>query len=368
MQTERGVVELERLHTPRSSPLRAWSAADVLAIDHVASLGELGRVLIVNDEFGALTCALASEDLTVWTDSALSRSAIGHNLRANGTQHLTSQHVRGHEQPSGPFDTVVVRIPKTTELLRHQLAIIRQVSHPSTTVVGTGMVRHIHTSTVDAFEELIGPTHTSRAARKARLIHAEPTAAPRRLAEPTTFTTASGLHVVQRPGTFSSGHLDVGSALLIETLSQQPAPAAGSVVADLGCGNGVLAAEMALLWPQASFVLLDTSDLAVDAALATWQHNGLASSVRADAADGFSTTPDASIDVVITNPPFHQGHALDPGLTDRLLADTARVLTPGGVAYIVAQRHLQMHTRLLQWFTNVEVLSKHPTHVAFQVS
>ena len=75
-----------------------------------------------------------------------------------------------------------------------------------------------------------------------------------------------------------------------------------------------------------------------------------------------------SVDIVITNPPFHQGHALDSAMTDRLLAAAARVLQPGGTAYVVAQRHENLHTRMLQWFTDVEVVSKHPSHVVLQAT
>ena len=37
-------------------------------------------------------------------------------------------------------------------------------------IVGAGMVRDVHTSTLDLCKRLIGPTHTSLAQNKARLI------------------------------------------------------------------------------------------------------------------------------------------------------------------------------------------------------
>ena len=369
MQLLTGEIIVRRPHTPASSPLRAWSAADQLVLEHLGD-ADLGRVLIVNDEFGAITCALARAEPIVWTDSALSRAAIARNLAANDLAPLSDDRVvHGHRQPQGQFDTVVVRIPKTTALLDYQLRVIAALSTAETKVVGTGMVRHIRSSTVDAFEQLVGPTTTSRATRKARLIHTSPTGdAQGPVVLETTRFTAAGLNVVQHPGTFSAGHIDIGSALLLEVLRELPIPEGWPTIVDLGCGNGVLAAAVAALWHDAQFVLLDVSDLAVAAATETWDANNLGDRMTAQVSDGFKDMSDGSIDMVITNPPFHQGHALDSAMTDRLLAAAARVLQPGGTAYVVAQRHENLHTRMLQWFTDVEVVSKHPSHVVLQAT
>jgi len=368
MITPYGARELHRTAaepSSRDSPLRAWSAADQLVLDHVG-IDDLGRVLIVNDSFGALTCGLATLEPTLWVDSARSRAATAVNLERNGLDPVAaSRFVAGDELPGGTFDTVLVNVPKTSALLEHQLQAIAACSSASTRVVGAGMARHIHTSTLDAFERFIGPTVTSRATRKARLIHSDVATTGRTytVPKPTEFVTDQGVRVAQLPGTFSADHLDVGSALLIDVLAGVSAVGPDTLVADLGCGNGVLGATLATLWPQAEYLLIDASDLAIAAASMTWSWNELGAQVSFRSADGFTSTADDSIDIVVTNPPFHQGHALDPAMTERLLADTARVLTSDGVAYVVAQRHLHMHTRMRRWFRSVEVASKHPSHV-----
>jgi 16S rRNA (guanine1207-N2)-methyltransferase len=374
MHTARGDLTIKRPHTPASSPLRAWSAADSLVIDELvgegvdakSSVQSLGRLLIINDEFGALSCALADAEPTVWTDSLLSRRAIDKNLDANGLPAIpTERHVYGHEQPIGSFDTIVVRIPKTSALLEHQLRVVAAIAGPDASVVGTGMARHIRSSTVAAFENLVGPTTTSRATRKARLLHSKPSGESDSAValEAHEFVTSNGVRVIELPGTFSAGHLDVGSALLLKVLNDLPVLGESPTVVDLGCGNGILAAEIATRWHDAQFLLLDVSDLAVEAATRTWNVNDLGDRMTAQVADGLASTPAESVDIVISNPPFHQGHAQDHEMAERLLADMARVLRPGGVAYVVAQRHLNLHTRLRQWFTSVEVPSQHPSHV-----
>lgn len=384
MISPRGSWTLRRPHTEDVSPLRAWSAADQLLLDHLGPVdghtGGLGRTLIVNDEFGAVCVGLGDAEVTVWTDSALSRRGINDNRAANGQDPLGDRSLTGDQLPQGLFDTVLVRVPKTAALLDYQLFAVAHCCGPSTQIVGFAMARHIHRSTTEAFETRLGSTATSRAVRKARLIHVTPDsglvgpkakaldggAAATSFAE---FVTDQGLRVVELPGTFSAGHVDVGSALLLETLRESEPPGVGATVLDLGCGNGVLGASAALQWPDTHLTLVDVSDLAVTAARETCERNGVAADrLTVHVADGLGHIATDSVDVVVTNPPFHQGHALDADMTDRLLADTARVLKPDGAAYVVVQRHLNLHTRTKRWFSTTEVRSKHPSHVVMVLS
>jgi 16S rRNA (guanine1207-N2)-methyltransferase len=66
--------------------------------------------------------------------------------------------------------------------------------------------------------------------------------------------------------------------------------------------------------------------------------NGL--EVAVQQADGLEAVPDESLDLILTNPPFHRGSARDSGPTLRMLADSARVLRPGGQLWCVYNSHL----------------------------
>lgn len=330
-------------------------------------------MLVVNDEFGALAVALFGCQVTSWSDSIVSRTATLDNLRLNDLSTEGVTLVRGDEQPVGTFDTVIVRIPKTTALLDYQLQVLATLVTPTTRCVGVGMARHIHRSTLALFEASIGTTTSSRATRKARLIHAEPDGAvlaSSSLQPPTAdYVTPADIRVAELPGTFSAGHVDAGTAVLIDVVTQSGPPRPGVRVADLGCGNGVIAASVAHAWGSGAYTLLDASDLAVAAARKTWELNELdPATCDIRVSDGFDGVADRTFDVIVTNPPFHQGHAVDRDMTDRLLADAARALTADGTMYVVAQRHLQLHTRLKRWFARVETQSKHPTHVVLVAS
>ena len=62
-----------------------------------------------------------------------------------------------------------MRVPKSLALLEDQLLRLAPAVHEGTVVVGTGMVKEIHTSTLQLFERILGPTRTSLAEKKARL-------------------------------------------------------------------------------------------------------------------------------------------------------------------------------------------------------
>ena len=63
-------------------------------------------------------------------------------------------------------------------------------------------------------------------------------------------------------------------------------------------------------------------------------------------ADGAGTVPDASVDVVLLNPPFHVGAAVHAEVARTLFADAARVLRPGGELWAVWNSHLRYRPTL----------------------
>jgi 16S rRNA (guanine1207-N2)-methyltransferase len=105
---------------------------------------------------------------------------------------------------------------------------------------------------------------------------------------------------------------------------------------------------------------VDQSAAAVASARATAAANGLADRidvVRDDAAAGL---PDASVDLVVCNPPFHLGAAVVTTAADRLFAAAARVLRPGGELWTVYNSALRYRPALARAVGPTRVADQNP--------
>jgi len=181
-QTPFGAFQLNRLPVLKRENLRAWDAADEYLLQQIAEdnlLAEGEPVLVLNDAFGALALGLKQGAVTSWNDSVISHQAARFNRQQNqlATDFVA---VPSTELPTGPFKLVVIKVPKTLALLEHQLALLSDAAsgllEQGARVIAAGMVKGIHTSTLALFEKYLGPTTTSLAKKKARLIFPQITA------------------------------------------------------------------------------------------------------------------------------------------------------------------------------------------------
>ena len=135
------------------------------------------------------------------------------------------------------------------------------------------------------------------------------------------------LWVCAHGAAFAGTKIDIGTRFLLEFLDRMH-PAAGTAV-DLGCGTGVIATALARARPQLSVLATDESAAAVSSALATVAANGLTERVQVLRDDAMSTLPDASVDLIVCNPPFHLGTSVHSGASVKLFQAAGRVLGPG---------------------------------------
>lgn len=140
------------------------------------------------------------------------------------------------------------------------------------------------------------------------------------------------LTVFALPGVFSSGRLDPGTRLLLETFDAPPqAP-----VLDFACGAGIIAAWLGKRY-GIKVDLVDTQAQAVLSSRETLKANDVTG--RVWASDGLSEV-DGRYGLIVTNPPFHSGVKLDTGITERFLTAAAAHLLPGGELRLVANAFL----------------------------
>ena len=159
------------------------------------------------------------------------------------------------------------------------------------------------------------------------------------------------------PGVFSWDRLDRGTQLLIENMQIAPSDR----VLDLGCGVGIVGIVAAHMAHWGVVHMVDGDVNAVEAAQESVRANQLhncsvqlsdcAQAVRQDLHN-----PADKFDVIVTNPPFHQGKATQSAMALQFVADAAALLKSNGRFYLVANRFLNYEEPIQQQLGNVETV------------
>jgi 23S rRNA (guanine1835-N2)-methyltransferase len=350
LSVPQGEFELQRRpHLPRL-PLRAWDAADEYLLQHVAGLGLTAPATgLFNDAFGALAVALSTWSPVSFSDSFLSQQATRDNLARAQLAADSVSLLDPFQAPPGPLDLVLVKVPKTLALLEHELCTIRPFLGPDTVVVGAGMVKHMPAAAIELFERLVGPTTTSRAQKKARLVFATPDPATLDVKAPAPVIYGhEGRRFVNHANVFRRDSLDMGTRLLMEHLPSSGDP---MDVIDLGCGNGIVGITAAAKCTQARLQFRDESHMAVASARANFEAAfGGARTATFEVQDALGGVERGSVDRVLLNPPFHQEHAVGDFIARQMFGEAAHALRVGGELWVVGNRHLDYHRRLKQRF------------------
>ncbi|MBB3612955.1 class I SAM-dependent methyltransferase [Rhizobium sp. BK602] len=153
------------------------------------------------------------------------------------------------------------------------------------------------------------------------------------------FTTAAGM--------FSHDRIDAGSELLASRL---PSDFSGDA-ADFGAGWGYLSVELATRSPGiARLDLYEAHYDALEAARANLLENCPKVAQRFFWHDLASEPVKEKYDLIIMNPPFHEGHAAEPSLGQAMIKTAASALRGGGRLMLVANRGLPYEPVLAENF------------------
>ena len=150
-----------------------------------------------------------------------------------------------------------------------------------------------------------------------------------------------------QPGVFSWDRIDPGSVLLASRL-----PTLKGHGADLGCGIGFLSHSVLRSAAVERLELVDIDRRAVEAARRNVTdpraHHRWADASGDDARF-------AKLDFIVMNPPFHTGTGEDKALGQAFIRSAGRMLRPGGVCWLVANRHLPYEATLTAVFKSVRL-------------
>ena len=146
------------------------------------------------------------------------------------------------------------------------------------------------------------------------------------------------------PGVFSWNRTDPGSALL-----EQALPPMSGRGADLGCGIGTLGRAILASPKVAHLTMMDIDRRAVE--MAARNVADPRAEIRwADVRGGSGLS---GLDFVVMNPPFHDSGAEDQSLGQSFIRRAAEALRPGGILWLVANRHLPYEEVLKPLFRRV---------------
>ncbi|ELW9441036.1 16S rRNA (guanine(1207)-N(2))-methyltransferase RsmC [Pluralibacter gergoviae] len=248
-------------------------------------------------------------------------------------------------------DTLIYYWPKNKPEAQYQLSNILSLMPIGTDVFVVGENR----SGVRSAEQMLAeyaPLSKVDSARRCGLYHG-------RLEKQPTFNAdgywseyqLDGLTIKTLPGVFSRDGLDVGSQLLLSTLT----PHTKGKVLDVGCGAGVLSAVLASHSPKVRLSLCDVGASAVEASRATLAANGFEGEVFAS--NVFSDVT-GRFDMIISNPPFHDGMQTSLEAAQQLIRGAVKHLNSGGELRIVANAFLPYPQVLDDTFGFHEVLAQ----------
>ncbi|WP_299165160.1 methyltransferase [uncultured Arthrobacter sp.] len=351
-------VEAENLYAVDATDRLLLATASVALREYAP-----GEVVVVGDTHGALTLGAlqaGADRVRVHQDSLTGERALAANARTFGLDGRYTPAALGKDLFDGAR-LVLLQLPRSLDALEEIAWHIANSASSGVTVLAGGRVKHMTAAmnqTLGKYFELIS---AGLARQKSRVI----TAAGPLPAGPCRFPAKAEYDVgLSRPlqlraygATFGGAKLDPGTRLLLPHL--QHAPAAASAV-DLGCGNGTIAAYLALSRPALAITAIDPSAAAVAASRATAEANGVGGRIAVVREDGLAGRAEAGDELIVLNPPFHSGHAVHAGVALKLFAEAGRVLRPGGELWTVWNSHLQYRRSLEKLVGPTRQIARNP--------
>ncbi|MGC9393848.1 MAG: methyltransferase [Anaerolineae bacterium] len=300
----------------------------------------------------ALWAARAGAAVTYWTENAAEGQSLANSFTHNrlpAPQCFVQAGFAGLKPAT--CETALLHLPRGRERQEEVLHLTAAMLHPGGRLVFVGATREGVKSALQQARAIFGQAGivVRKGGYHAGLAHRPdgdfPLPAIGRT-ERDVIVDSVPTRLVSYAGAFAADRLDDGAAALIAGM-QIPS---GAHVLDLGCGTGLVG--LAALRRGALAKLTDVSARAILSARETLAANGYPDIPIAHAC-GATTVETATCDMVVANPPFHQGHGLHFEVVQFFIEESARVLKAGGKLYLVANAFLNYEPWLRAHFARV---------------
>lgn len=294
-------------------------------LECLADLPPTRAPLVVGDASGLVTAALR--------DRGASPAAW---LR----EHRTGSSTEARPWPATqPHDTAFIRLPKSKEALDMALHASAAMLPPDAPMIVFGANDEGIRSAPRQMAAVADGVDTARVKHHARVLVGRRRVTIAGLKanlsdwRATTVLLLAGHERpwVSYPGTFAKGGLDPGTALLVANL---PPLRSCARVLDFAAGTGVIAAAIAETPPTVSLTLLERDAVALEAARENVPN---AAHVLGDS---LSAVSGQRFDLIVSNPPLHDGRAETHAVLHALIETAPKHLSPGGSLLLVVQHRV----------------------------
>lgn len=325
---------------------------------------EEAPLAIYHDRDGVLsTCCYARDRHIVADNVKHNQAAMEQLLQVAHSGRNLPQVVDPLQPLAADRDVVLMQIPKSPDLFELYLSGIAATAGPGRRVAAVFQTRHFSPKLLDIANRYAKDVSQSRAYKKARLLFLNdltPGKIPEELYHKLVFNNRT---YYQYYGVFSANHIDYATQFLLNEwqsnhlLKGLPTP---ETILDIGCGCGVIIDQLAQHYPQAQLFGSDVSQAAISSTAQNNPH------VTVHRTATLSFAPPKSLDLVVTNPPFHDGHRNSISPTLALFREAKEKLAPKGHLVIVANRHLNYVTHLDRLFDEVIEVAENKKFVVYR--
>ena len=160
------------------------------------------------------------------------------------------------------------------------------------------------------------------------------------------------IYIHSLPGVFSFGRLDEGTEMLLGSIKNPR----GLSVLDVGCGYGVIGL-VAVKEGAETVHLVDNDLLAIASCRETLSLNGI-TDAQVFCGDLLDPVNSYMYDMILSNPPFHAGHAVDYKSAIAMVEQSYQALNNGGELCIVTNRFIRYDRLIHSTFGNVSILAE----------
>ncbi len=160
------------------------------------------------------------------------------------------------------------------------------------------------------------------------------------------------IDILSKPGQFGWDKLDQGSLLLADHFKSQPFTVPSTIL-DLGCGYGFLSLAAHLTWPRAIITATDNNAAALQSCTMNFQQQCINGKVIAD---NCASNIQEKYDLILCNPPFHQGFSVEQPLTQRFVTSAKRLSHKQSIILFVVNAFIPLEKIAQRAFKQIDTL------------